>query len=216
MGPTTPLPVTTGRRSGRSSSRSGAGSSLCEDVVGGHCGWLYRTSLTVLAAIGLSTLVTFTLLNAYVHGLSPVSSPGLGGRAAPPGGDGAGAARLLAMLPPGGVTTIMSDGQGGAAAAAAANTSSSAAATAAAAKTAASKTAAAAGGAAPPYPHPFTDEKYRIYTIPAHDASPRCAQSKICDGDHSCGPDKLGCVTDAKKRQQHIREAIRWSWQGYR
>lgn len=28
--------------------------------------------------------------------------------------------------------------------------------------------------------------------------------------------DELGCILDTATRQQHIREAMRWSWKGYR
>jgi hypothetical protein len=73
--------------------------------------------------------------------------------------------------------------------------------------------------ALPPRPavfvHPFSNMQH-IYTLPATDESPRCLQSQICDGDHSCGPDKLGCVTATKDRQAHVRKAIAWAWQGYR
>lgn len=63
--------------------------------------------------------------------------------------------------------------------------------------------------------HKFAELKH-IYSIAPEDKSPRCAQSKICDGDHSCGPDNLGCVTSAKERQDHVRNAIAWAWKGYR
>eukprot|EP00775_Hariotina_reticulata_P013796 gene13796-13917_t len=73
--------------------------------------------------------------------------------------------------------------------------------------------------ATPPRPavflHPFSNMQH-IYTLPATDTSPRCQRSQICDGDHSCGPDGLGCVTAAKDRQDHVRRAIAWAWQGYR
>jgi hypothetical protein len=71
-----------------------------------------------------------------------------------------------------------------------------------------------AGGEA--FHHPFPGNEYRIFSLPLTDASPRCQLSKICDGDHSCGPDGLGCVVDVAARQAKVREAIRWSWQGYR
>eukprot|EP00798_Chlamydomonas_sp_ICE-L_P014757 gene14757-20806_t len=64
--------------------------------------------------------------------------------------------------------------------------------------------------------HPFTDSKYRIYNLPEKDPSERCRNTGICDGDHSCGPDGLGCVTDGSKRQKHVQEAARWTWMGYR
>jgi hypothetical protein len=64
--------------------------------------------------------------------------------------------------------------------------------------------------------HPFTDEKYRIYSSMGKDTSERCARWGICDGDHSCGPDNLGCVTDAASRKERVRQAAAWSWKGYR
>lgn len=68
--------------------------------------------------------------------------------------------------------------------------------------------------------HPFPQEAYRLYSIPAADTSPRCQRSGICDGDHGargrCGDDGLACVVGTAERQQRVREAIRWSWQGYR
>lgn len=63
--------------------------------------------------------------------------------------------------------------------------------------------------------HPFPSLK-GYYSIPAKDTSPRCAQSHICDGDASCGPDKLGCITAADDRKEHVRKAIAWAWDGYR
>jgi hypothetical protein len=63
---------------------------------------------------------------------------------------------------------------------------------------------------------PFTDPKYRIYSLPNHDTSERCRATTICDGNHSCGIDNLGCVTSSKERQARIREAARWSWMGYK
>ncbi|WIA16245.1 hypothetical protein OEZ85_012956 [Tetradesmus obliquus] len=54
------------------------------------------------------------------------------------------------------------------------------------------------------------------YQLPPQDTSSRCQQSKICDGDHSCGPDGLGCITSAKERQDKVRNAIAWAWAGYR
>eukprot|EP00879_Flechtneria_rotunda_P013309 GHRR01013898.1.p1 GENE.GHRR01013898.1~~GHRR01013898.1.p1 ORF type:complete len:400 (+),score=119.24 GHRR01013898.1:453-1652(+) len=71
----------------------------------------------------------------------------------------------------------------------------------------------------PPTParfvHPYAHLK-QMYTLPNPDTSPRCQQSHICDGDISCGPDGLGCVTKANQRQNHVRKAIAWSWEGYR
>ena len=62
----------------------------------------------------------------------------------------------------------------------------------------------------------FTDAKYQLYTLPEVDTSLRCSLTGICDGNFSCGPDRLGCVTNAKERQEKIREAAKWSWAGYR
>lgn len=189
MGPPPTLPVTAGRR--RASSRSGG---VFDEGVG-RC--FYRLSITLMAAAGLATLVTFTMINAYMHGLGP-GVPGATDPTAAPFGFGtddaigasSGSARLLAMIPPGGVKTISSGRPE-------INQSD-----------------------VPPLPkpfhHPFPGPEYRIFHIPEHDDSPRCQQSKICDGDHSCGPDGLGCVVSALERQKKIREAIRWSWQGYR
>ena len=67
-----------------------------------------------------------------------------------------------------------------------------------------------------PMTFPFMDPKYRIYKLPEHDTSARCRLTGICDGNHTCGPDKLGCVTSGEARQARIREAARWSWAGYK
>lgn len=64
--------------------------------------------------------------------------------------------------------------------------------------------------------HPHQDAKYRIYDTTIPDPSHRCKMTGICVGDFSCGSDGLGCVTSAKERQDHIRNAVRWSWAGYR
>jgi hypothetical protein len=65
--------------------------------------------------------------------------------------------------------------------------------------------------------HPFQEEKYRIWKLPAVDPSPRCKASGICDGNHECrDDDKLGCVTDALERKMHVRNATRWTWKGYK
>lgn len=71
----------------------------------------------------------------------------------------------------------------------------------------------------PPHPmrnHPHKDEKYRIHKLPKEDRSPRCKRSGICDGNHECGPDGLGCVTKAEDRKAKVQEAARWTWKGYR
>ncbi|GAX82024.1 hypothetical protein CEUSTIGMA_g9452.t1 [Chlamydomonas eustigma] len=67
-----------------------------------------------------------------------------------------------------------------------------------------------------PMTFPFPDLMYRIYKLPLQDPSSRCKLTGICDGNYSCGPDQLGCVTDNTERQQHIRKAAQWSWVGYR
>ncbi|GFR50049.1 hypothetical protein Agub_g12100 [Astrephomene gubernaculifera] len=63
---------------------------------------------------------------------------------------------------------------------------------------------------------PYTDQKYRLWNLTDPDTSPRCAASKICDGNYDCGPDGLGCVTDAAGRREFIRKAAKWTWEGYR
>lgn len=70
----------------------------------------------------------------------------------------------------------------------------------------------------PPMQHfqPFTDHKYRIWKHPAVDRSPRCTAAKICDGVYECGSDGLGCIRDNYQRKMKVREATRWTWQGYR
>jgi hypothetical protein len=64
--------------------------------------------------------------------------------------------------------------------------------------------------------HPFKDTHTGLYTLEVPDTSERCRRAKICDGDYSCGEDGLGCVRDSKARKEHIRDAIRWSWFGYK
>ena len=182
MAPAPPLPAATFRRRG---SKSGSGVFSFDGS-----GWAFRGSLTVLAAASLAALVTFTLINAYMHGLAP--SPAAAGFAALAASRGAG--RTLAMVPPGGVLTI-GGGAGGAG----------------------EPLPSLVHGAVPRPPvHPFADKKYKQFNMTGKDRSPRCRSSQICDGDHSCGPDGLGCVTSAKARQRKIRDAIKWSWQGYK
>lgn len=51
------------------------------------------------------------------------------------------------------------------------------------------------------------------------DDSARCRRSGICEGTLACqegAPEDLGCVLAAGERQEKIREAMRWSWKGYR
>ncbi|PNH03981.1 Endoplasmic reticulum mannosyl-oligosaccharide 1,2-alpha-mannosidase [Tetrabaena socialis] len=71
-------------------------------------------------------------------------------------------------------------------------------------------------GPRPMLHHPHNDTMYRLWKLPKHDTSPRCAKSGICDGVYECGEDKLGCVRDALERKNRIREAARWTWKGYR
>lgn len=70
-------------------------------------------------------------------------------------------------------------------------------------------------GPPPVFHHPF-NALQGVYKLPAQDTSPRCQQSHMCDGDHSCGPDKLGCVTSAAERKAAVHKAIAWAWEGYR
>ncbi len=66
-------------------------------------------------------------------------------------------------------------------------------------------------------PFPFANQsKYQLYHVPTVDQSPRCKRSGICDGNHTCGSDGLGCITDAAARLEKIRQATKWSWAGYR
>lgn len=73
---------------------------------------------------------------------------------------------------------------------------------------------------AAPHPmrkYPFRGiKKYQIYRLPDKDLSERCAKTSICDGDHNCGNDGLGCLVDSAKRQEKVQAAIRWTWAGYR
>jgi mannosyl-oligosaccharide alpha-1,2-mannosidase len=68
----------------------------------------------------------------------------------------------------------------------------------------------------PPFPFANHTSTYKLYKLPEQDGSPRCRNSGICDGDYSCGADGLGCIRDAKERQERIRAATRWAWAGYR
>ncbi len=61
------------------------------------------------------------------------------------------------------------------------------------------------------------DPKYRIYpTDVGADQSERCRTTHICDFDTSKGADELRLVTSAAERREHVRQAARWTWQGYR
>lgn len=103
---------------------------------------------------------------------------------------------------------------------------------------------ASAGAAAPPFPHPFASAVAAQHSPePAAprlgmpqamgaalqqaqgaadqaarppDTSVRCRRSSICDWDRACGGDGLGCVVGAGERQARVRDAIRWTWKGYR
>eukprot|EP00198_Chlamydomonas_reinhardtii_P010757 XP_001700094.1 alpha-1,2-mannosidase [Chlamydomonas reinhardtii] len=93
------------------------------------------------------------------------------------------------------------------------------------------KTAAAKASSPPPPPpdeddvpegphpmrhYPYQDAKYRIWSLPKEDVSPRCRASGICDGKYDCGADGMGCITDALKRKMKVRDAAAWTWKGYR
>ena len=67
-----------------------------------------------------------------------------------------------------------------------------------------------------PVDHPFRETHHGLYKLEVPDESDRCKRSNICDGDYSCGEDKLGCVTKAADRKAHVRKAGQWSWEGYR
>jgi hypothetical protein len=168
------------------------------------------------AAYGLIFLV---LLGACLHELSslaatPQSRVGPGSAAPPPLPPcGRGARCRPAPVPRGGVVTL-AHLQGVGSASSYDNQQTPAAAAAALLR----RRAAAAAAAPPqgaPFPHPFP-EFAGVYRMADRDASPRCIRSYICDNDYACGPDGLGCVRSAAARQARVRDAIRWSWQGYR
>ena len=51
------------------------------------------------------------------------------------------------------------------------------------------------------------------------DESVRCRMSGICEGALACQPgsgEALGCVTNSAERQARVKDAMLWSWQGYR
>lgn len=157
----------------------------------------YMVSLTLFASATLATLVTFGLLNFLLSDMTlpPISSQ-TGLLQQQGGADNAAAGGLL----------LDSSSSTALPLAAVPNGNSSSSATAATAPTPPRRTA---------WEHPFDDLQH-MYTIPPHDNTARCTQSKICDGDHSCGPDGRGCITAAKERQDHVRRAIAWAWEGYR
>jgi hypothetical protein len=65
--------------------------------------------------------------------------------------------------------------------------------------------------------HATTNITVEAYVPPnLLDFGERCRLSGICDGDYSCGPDQLGCVTDPAIRSQYVVNATRWAWAGYR
>jgi hypothetical protein len=186
----------------RPPSSAGGGGIDADRASPGACGRLLRCSALVLASLVLATATTAGVLNFALLGAAPPSlAADLAAAWRPPAAPGALAA---------------------AAAAASAAASAAAGPPRRLALVPGGAVVRALGAGAPPPPppaaaafkHPFPD--YSIYTLPDHDASPRCARSGICDGDHSCGADGLGCVTGAAERKARVREAIRWSWKGYR
>ena len=53
----------------------------------------------------------------------------------------------------------------------------------------------------------------------ALDESVRCRMSGICEGSLACKPgsdEVLGCITNSTERQGKVKDAMLWSWQGYR
>ena len=51
------------------------------------------------------------------------------------------------------------------------------------------------------------------------DESVRCRMSGICEGTLACQPgskEVLGCITNSTQRQDKVKDAMLWSWQGYR
>lgn len=51
------------------------------------------------------------------------------------------------------------------------------------------------------------------------DESVRCRMSGICEGSLACKPgsdEVLGCITNSTERQGKVKEAMLWSWKGYR
>jgi hypothetical protein len=159
----------------------------------------YWVSLTVFASAILATLVTFGVLNFLLNGM-----------ALPPISTQTGLLQDMQPQQQQQAAGLLQDGVPGGGSLGGGNSTSRGAAGTPRAPT-----------TLPPQPrraswdHAF-DDLAHIYSLADKDASPRCAQSKICDGDHSCGPDKRGCITSAKERQSHVRKAIAWAWEGYR
>ena len=73
---------------------------------------------------------------------------------------------------------------------------------------------AVANDTSPAAPTRIVADKYVPPTL--LDFSERCRLSGICDGNYTCGPDQLGCVTDPAARAQYVVNATRWAWAGYR
>ncbi|EIE20577.1 hypothetical protein COCSUDRAFT_48568 [Coccomyxa subellipsoidea C-169] len=49
------------------------------------------------------------------------------------------------------------------------------------------------------------------------DDSVRCRMAAICEGAAACQPgETLGCITGMVQRQAHVKEAMLWSWKGYK
>lgn len=176
-------------------------SGMAQDATKNRWQRCYVVSLTLFASALLATLVTFGVLNFLLNGvaLPPVSSQtGLLQTVRQPEfvqqGPAAGTAQLRQA--PGSNATSLGDQ---------------------------AEQQPAADAIEPPavkppplvWHHPY-DDLQGLYKLPEKDTSPRCQQSEICDGDHSCGPDKLGCVTSAEERKEAVRKAIAWAWEGYR
>lgn len=165
-------------------------------------GWqrFYVIAVTVSASALLATLITFGILNFL---MSDVQLPGQNAF-----GELHGAVKLQQPQRQPAVQQQL-DGGG---AAALANTTAPAAENA----SLAAQSPAAAPLIQPAVWHYPLEYLKGYYKLPPQDTSSRCQQSKICDGDYSCGPDKLGCITSAKERQNKVRNAIAWAWAGYR
>jgi hypothetical protein len=167
-------------------------------------GWdrVYIVAVTVSASALLATLITFGVLNFLMSDVQLPSQHAFGELQNP-------VTLQQPLLQP--VQQQQIDGRG---AGALANVSAPAAGNA----SQAARSPASAPVIQPPPPvwqYPL-DYLKGYYKLLQEDTSPRCQQSKICDGDYSCGPDGLGCITDAKARQAKVRDAIAWAWAGYR
>lgn len=164
----------------------------------------YVVSLTVFASATLATLVTFGILNFLLNDVSlpPISTQTAMPQGMQPDAALSTAGGLMKQQPVPGDARVL-DGAG-----LAGNSSSDAA-------PEEPKPPALKQPAPRAFKHPFDDLQH-LYTLPPRDTSKRCQQSQICDGDHSCGPDGRGCITSSKERQDHVRKAIAWAWEGYR